>query len=69
MTRTYLPFNFPGDKSYVEALLERAVAHRDELQAQADASEDRSNDTLLGFIEKNQAAQEIVDTLMLWLNS
>ena len=67
MTRTYLPFNFPGDKSYVEALLDSAAAFRDDLANQLAANTDP--DQAEGIQEKLTAAKEIVDVLVLWLNS
>lgn len=69
MTRDYLPFNFPGDKSYVSELLNSAAELRDDLTEQISANWYADEDTLCGLNEKFEAAQEIVDTLVLWLNS
>lgn len=67
MTRTYLPFNFPGDKSYVSELLDQIAEFRDDLANQLTANTDP--DQVAGIQEKLDAANEIVDTLVLWLNS
>ena len=67
MTRDYLPFNFPGDKSYVSELLTQAVNFRYAILLEMDGTEDQGE--LKGLQEKLEAAQEMIDTLMLWLNS